>query len=206
MGLLTNLAMMGVLGFGLSRIRKDWKRSNTPCDLSEGITEDDLLRMAKRAKRGIKRLVSVDVNGPMVYGTVRSQSGVSEWDFSVDFNDWGHITGSYWINSENDDSGIPKLVAERISDAISDRLAEIEEDSQSSSATCCPECGSEITDSDARFCNKCGASLTELEPDEVKEDEGEVLDPSTKTTIGILIVLFLICLISLLIPVLDYHL
>lgn len=207
--LIVNLAMAGVLGFVLSRIFRDQKRggqnrsnqnrSDIPCDLSEGITEDDLLKMAMRARRGIKRPISVDVNGPMVFGTVRSQSGISEWDFSVDFNDWGHITGSYWIDSENDNSSIPRLIADRISDSISDRLTEIEEEKQTSPFAYCPECGSEVFDADARFCNKCGARLADSEP-----DEAEKLNASTKATIRDFVVLFLLSVISLLLLIHEY--
>ena len=54
----------------------------------------------------------------MVYGTVRTQSGLSEWDFKVDFNDYGHITGKYWLSSDNDDSNIPGHVADNMSTMI----------------------------------------------------------------------------------------
>lgn len=43
---------------------------------------------------------------------------MSDWEFNVDFNDWGHITGTRWIWSENGDSTIPahygKLMASEI--------------------------------------------------------------------------------------------
>ncbi len=57
-------------------------------------------------------------DGPVVYGIVESQSGLSEWSFTIDFNDYGHITGEYWITTDNDDSIIPERVAGRIREAI----------------------------------------------------------------------------------------
>jgi len=58
------------------------------------------------------------VSGPFICGEVESQSGISTWKFTVDFNDYGKITGRYWIKSENKDSTIPN----RIGDMISNQL------------------------------------------------------------------------------------
>ena len=49
-----------------------------------------------------------------------SQSGISEWDFELDFNDYGKITGTYWISSDNYDSMIPETLGNLIQKAISD--------------------------------------------------------------------------------------
>jgi len=43
---------------------------------------------------------------------------LSEWNFKVDFNDYGHLTGQYWLTSDNDDSNIPSHVADNISSMI----------------------------------------------------------------------------------------
>lgn len=129
MGPLAILAAVGATGLGMHLIWKDAReakrRRETPCDFSEGVSEEDLKNIAQEARRGIKRIVSIDVDGPVVQGVVRSQSGISTWSFSIDFNDWGHITGRYWISSENSDSAIPKAIAGRIEDAISRRRLEV---------------------------------------------------------------------------------
>lgn len=49
---------------------------------------------------------------------VLSQSGISEWEFELDFNDYGKITGSYWIYSDNYDSMIPKALGNSIQEEI----------------------------------------------------------------------------------------
>lgn len=74
--------------------------------------------IVKRSGRHIKRLTDLSINGPVVYGTVRTNSGLSEWDFKLDFNDYGHITGRYWLIYGNEDSSIPIKVAEKISSMI----------------------------------------------------------------------------------------
>lgn len=65
-------------------------------------------------KGGIPRLQNLEVYNSRVMGTVASKSGLSEWKFSIDFDDHGKITGWYSIHSENEDSAIPKALAERI--------------------------------------------------------------------------------------------
>lgn len=101
---------------------RDRQRRETPCHFDEGITENDLDEFARNAKKGIRRIRSVHAKGPSVYGTVRSQSGISEWSFELDFNDWGHITGQYWERSENSDSQIPRLIGDRIKEEIEARI------------------------------------------------------------------------------------
>ena len=66
--------------------------------------------------KGIK--IEVSISGPIVKGTVESQSGLSKWNFTVDFNNYGRISGKYWVKSENKDSSIPKHIAEKIKSEI----------------------------------------------------------------------------------------
>lgn len=43
----------------------------------------------------------------------------------MDFNDYGHITGAWWmLERENDDSNIPNRFADLMSEAICDRLSQ----------------------------------------------------------------------------------
>ena len=100
------------------RAEEERRRKNTPCGFTDGISREQFELIAKEAGRHIKRLIKLSVDGPVVYGTVRTQSGLSEWDFKVDFNDYGHITGKYWLSSDNDDSNIPGHVADNMSTMI----------------------------------------------------------------------------------------
>ena len=84
------------------------------------LTQEEFDAIAVNAKRKMSRICSYAVTGPVVRGTVRSESGFSEWEFTIDFNDNGRFTGKYAIRSENSDSNIPEKIAERIKlDALS---------------------------------------------------------------------------------------
>ena len=145
---------------------EDKKRRNTPCNFSDGISESDFVAISKCAGRGIKRLTDLSVRGPIVYGKVRSQSGLSDWNFEIDYNDYGHITGKYWLWSSNDDSKIPQVVADRISSSIrcfsESRNASSTDGYDSISSeqpkriAYCPYCGKLVTTTEAKFCGYCG--------------------------------------------------
>lgn len=94
------------------------------CSFQDGITENEFEELVLKATKHIakKRLHDVSVDGSWVYGVVRSQTGISDWYFKIDFNDFGHLTGRYWISSDNDDSGIPEACARRISEEIHSRM------------------------------------------------------------------------------------
>lgn len=100
------------------------KRRETPCLFMDGISHDEFTDIANQCGNKIKRVKKVNVRGPVVFCTVESQSGYSEWDFKVDFNDWGHITGTYWPQTDNDDSSIPKIYGHMMSELIHTLLEE----------------------------------------------------------------------------------
>ena len=102
----------------------DAKRMRTPCNFDEGIAHEEFLTIVRSVGKSIKRIKKVTTSGPVVYCTVESQSGHSEWDFNVDFNDWGHVTGTYWKSTENHDSNIPDVFGEIVSDRICRLLRE----------------------------------------------------------------------------------
>lgn len=96
----------------------DAKRQNTPCKFKDGITYEEFSELANKAGKRIKRIKEVDINGAVIYCTVESQTGYSDWNFRVDFNDWGHVTGTYWKRTENYDSNIPKHFGDMVSGEI----------------------------------------------------------------------------------------
>ena len=111
MGILGWMIGIGLVGSLLSNAREEAeeerRRRDTPCRFVDGFSEYEFESMVKRAGKKIRRISELTVEGPFVYGTVRSQSGISEWSFQLDFNDYGHITGSYWMTTDNSDSSIP---------------------------------------------------------------------------------------------------
>lgn len=147
------------------------KRRNTPCRFLDGFSESDFNVMAVRASKRIKRL-SVSVEGPVIYGTVQSQSGISKWHFKVDFNDYGHVTGRYWLKSDNSDSKIPEHYADSVVSLIRDydpddydyekfNPSGLSCNSQYSkfSGNFCSFCGEKITAANSTFCSYCGNRL-----------------------------------------------
>lgn len=100
------------------RAEEERRRKSIACHFTDGISKEEFEVIARKAGKHIKRLTDLSVDGPVVYGTVRSQSGLSEWGFKADFNDYGHITGRYWLTSDNDDSSIPDHIADNISSMI----------------------------------------------------------------------------------------
>lgn len=97
MDLFKILAIGGLAAFGIKAKKnadRDHERRNTPCYFNDGISAGEFEEIAISLAKPIKRLM-VSVDGPVVYGEVRSQSGISTWNFKLDFNDWGHITGTY---------------------------------------------------------------------------------------------------------------
>ena len=98
------------------------KRKNTVCSFSDGISEEEFSQIAAKSAKSIRRL-SIFVSGPKVYGTVLSASGISTWTFSLDFNDFGHITGKSWlIDCENYDSSIPDAFRANMENEIKARV------------------------------------------------------------------------------------
>ena len=158
-----------VTALAVINTNEDKKRRNTHCNFSDGISENDFAALSMCAGKGVKRL-TLFVKGTVVYGKVRSQSGLSEWNFEVDYNDYGHITGKYWLWSDNTDSKIPQVVADRISSSIrcflesNDDSSENECDDtcdsippeQSKQISYCPYCGKSVNTTGAKFCGYCG--------------------------------------------------
>ena len=176
MGILGWVLAVGATGFVIKEIRKSAKRSaklkaeqekrrNTPCRFVDGFSKSEFEQMVKRAGKSIRRLSKVTVDGPVVYGVVQSQSGISEWNFKLDFNDYGHISGVYWLSSDNDDSSIPERFAELIQSAIKNFSVEDEYEENEEpefvfkDSSYCPYCGKRNNVSNAPFCAYCGNKL-----------------------------------------------
>lgn len=93
------------------------KRRETHCTFTKELTRSMFKRIAIEEAKKIRRLW-VDVEGTVIDGWVKSVSGLSEWHFTLDFNDFGRITGEYWLSRDNYDSDVPDIYAERIQKRI----------------------------------------------------------------------------------------
>ena len=150
-------------------IEAENRRKSVVCRFDGEISREEFYVMVKRGGKGIQRVTNLYAEGTMVYGTVRSQSGISDWCFRIDFNDYGRLTGNYWVSADNKTSDIPKVVAERIAqqisgypdcvdDAFDDELyhEEVKGGLREQAGAYCPYCGKQNQNEDAKFCMYCG--------------------------------------------------
>lgn len=94
------------------------KRKNTPCFFNDGITRVEFKELAEKSMKRIKRIKQLSIHEATISCVVESQSGYSDWQFHVDFNDWGHLTGKHWVSSENIDSIIPNHFGNSLESSI----------------------------------------------------------------------------------------
>ena len=111
---------IGVVSAVVGKSRAEEKlRKETPFSFSVNLNKDDFEDIVYRVSRQIKkRHLSISIIGPVIYGSYSSQSGLTTYDFSIDFNDYGKLTGRYWLRSENSDSSIPERIASGVHDEI----------------------------------------------------------------------------------------
>lgn len=113
--------LIGLAGFGIYKLiqgsAEEKRRRNTPCQFTDANLQSQFISLVELSAKPIKRLTAT-VSEHMVYGTVRSQSGISSWEFRLDFNDYGRVTGEYWCYSDNNDSKIPKSLGDSIKNGL----------------------------------------------------------------------------------------
>ncbi|WP_062464736.1 hypothetical protein [Demequina soli] len=125
MGFLDKLFVGGVVaaaGTVAALVLKDAaetrRRRNTPIEFDERLTHRDFEMMVEEAAAKVPRLKSFSISGLAVTLLVESNSGVSTWTAEADFNDYGRLTGTYWLTSENDQSPLPKFFANAVSESV----------------------------------------------------------------------------------------
>ena len=131
---LLKILTAGAVGLGLlwltsevskeekERIAEEERRKNTQCSFDGPISESEFQSIVKNAAKPIKRLKIMEIDGPIVHCSVRSTSGITTWKFTLDFNDYGEITGKCWSSIENKESRIPNVLTERIQEGIKEYI------------------------------------------------------------------------------------
>lgn len=94
------------------------RRKNSPLHFDDGVSEGVFAAIASDVGRGTTRVQQVTVSGMTVFIEVGSNSGLTTWSAQIDFNDYGHLTGAYWLNSDNSDSLIPRHFANEMQGRI----------------------------------------------------------------------------------------
>lgn len=119
------------LGYNIvSKDKKDKARRSIEVKYNDELSKEEFEEIVNKIAKKLKRVNSIEINNARIEGKVISQSGISDWYFIVDFNDWGYIDGTYIIESDNSDSEIPdrfaKLVTEEIKKIYKEKKVNID--------------------------------------------------------------------------------
>lgn len=98
------------------------RRKDSPLVFFPRLGYQDFLDLVGEIAKTTPRLVDASVNGLVVFLEVRSNTGLTTWSAGIDFNDYGHLTGRYWLTTENDQSPIPKFFANAVQAEIRKRV------------------------------------------------------------------------------------
>lgn len=91
------------------KVEEENKRANTTFIYPSQISSNDFDEIVYKSIKPIKnRIKTIHVCNGIVTGTVVSITGLSEWTFTLDFNDYGSLTGRFWVKTENSQSNIPQ--------------------------------------------------------------------------------------------------
>ncbi len=104
------------------RAEEEKRRKNSPLVFDPRLGYQDFQGLVREVARSTPRLVDVRINGLVVSLDVRSNSGLTTWSAWIDFNDYGHLTGRYWLTTDNTQSPIPKFFADAVRAEIQKRL------------------------------------------------------------------------------------
>jgi hypothetical protein len=116
--------LIGVVARSLYKDAQETKRRrNSPLRFDEGLSQREFLEISRDIAKRTPRAEGVAVNGMTVKLLVRSISGLSTWTAEIDFNDYGHLTGEYWLSTPNSDSLIPEHFANAVKSQIESRVS-----------------------------------------------------------------------------------
>lgn len=105
------------------RAEEEQRRKNSPLAFDPRLSYQDFQDLVSEIAKNTPRLLDVSINGLVVFLEVRSNSGLTTWSASIDFNDYGHLTGRYWLTTDNTQSPIPKFFASAVQAEIQKRVA-----------------------------------------------------------------------------------
>lgn len=165
--------------------RQELIRRNAVCLFEDGISQEDFEAIALGECQRTENVLDAQVDGPVIQGIMSSQHSFAEWEFKIDFNDYGHITGKYWLWSENDNTEIPEMVAENICEALRyyqpaqgygqfESQGSVEPEYENSAAyhiSFCPYCGSKQYEMNPNFCLACGKKLSSTDNSSTQPNE-----------------------------------
>ncbi|GCE75636.1 hypothetical protein [Cellulomonas biazotea] len=129
MGLLNKALVSGAVLVVGARVRaqvrdarETKRRKSSAPQFDTRLSGQDFIDIAGEIARKTPRVVRAEVRGMTVTLVVRSNSGLTNWEAEADFNDYGRLTGTYWLTSENDQSPIPEFFASGLQDEVCKRI------------------------------------------------------------------------------------
>jgi hypothetical protein len=118
------VVLLGAAARTLYRDAQETKRrKNSPLCFDEVLTQSEFTKIARDIAKRTARVEDVVVTGMTVTLHVGSISGLSTWKAEIDFNDYGHLTGAYWLDAENSESLIPEHFANAVQAQIGRRVS-----------------------------------------------------------------------------------
>lgn len=117
--------VVAAIGAAVVEIFRDSQKSNrrnSPLCLDGRFSQNDFNDLVAEVAQRTPRVINVVVTDLTAILHVKSNSGLSRWRAEVDFNDYGTLTGKYWLDTENSHSLIPKHFAEAVKDGLTQRL------------------------------------------------------------------------------------
>ena len=94
------------------------RRRQMPCAFKDGISEKEFDSIAHSVADEMERVRQITINGAIIKGLAESHSGRTTWWFTVDFNNWGHITGTRWTWSQKENSNLAEKYGDRVAEKI----------------------------------------------------------------------------------------
>lgn len=86
------------------------------------LNEQEFISISTQIAQQTPCVPHITFTGASVLLEVRSNSGLSTWPTKIDFNDFGRLSGNYWLTSTNTQSPIPEFFAHAVQEEIWNRI------------------------------------------------------------------------------------
>lgn len=100
------------------------------CRFDNGVSEAEFRAIATEEASKLPRFDDITFESAVVRVWFNSKSGLSTWSARVSFSDYGLLTTDYWLSSNNDDSVLPEVFADRVSSRLKPLIGRQRDDSQ----------------------------------------------------------------------------
>ena len=103
--------------------RENERRRQSPLSFDPRLTQHDFHSIVRDLAARTTRVKGATINGLVVSLDVSPISRLGSWTAEIDFNDYGHLTGRYWLVTATPDSAIPKNFAGMVGQEIARRTS-----------------------------------------------------------------------------------